>query len=101
MPLAIALIADPTKSGPHIHGEATHVIAGGLAAQNMWLMAEALGLATSLVTHWIEEKVKVLIDCPCAWDLVGVMPLGYAAATREPVRRPLEELVFQDVLGAP
>ena len=76
VPLAIALIADPTKGGPHIHGEATHVIGGGLAAQNMWLMAHGLGLGTTLVTHWIEEKVKVLIDCPRNWDLVGVMPLG-------------------------
>ncbi|HLW58825.1 MAG TPA: M24 family metallopeptidase [bacterium] len=42
VPAAIALIADPSKGGPHIHGEATHMLAGGLAAQNMWLMAEAL-----------------------------------------------------------
>ena len=101
VPLAIALIADPTKGGPHIHGEATHVIAGGLAAQNMWLMAEALGLSTTLVTHWIEEKVKVLVECPCRWDLVGVMPLGYAAETRERIHRPLDRLVFQDTFDTP
>lgn len=79
VPLAIAVIADPTKGGPHIHGEATHVIGGGLAVQNMRLMAHALGLGTTLVTHWIEEKVKVLIDCPRDWDLVGVMPFGVPA----------------------
>ena len=101
VPLAIALIADPAKGGPHIHGEATHVIAGGLAAQNMWLMAEALGLSTTLVTHWIEEKVKVLVECPREWDLVGVMPFGYPAETPERRRRPLEQLVFQDAFGAP
>jgi nitroreductase len=81
VPLAVALIADPTKGGPHIHGEATHITGGGLAAQNMWLMAHALGLGTTLVTHWIEEKVKVLIDCPRDWDLVGVMPFGVPALT--------------------
>ena len=101
VPLAIALIADPTKGGPHIHGEATHVIAGGLAAQNMWLMAHGLGLSTTLVTHWIEEKVKVLVECPRSWDLVGVMPLGYAVETPERHRRPLEQLVFQDTFGTP
>jgi len=99
VPLAIALIADPTKGGPHIHGEATHVIAGGLAAQNMWLMAQALGLSTTLVTHWIEEKVKVLIECPRGWDLVGVMPLGHVAEPRARARGPLERLVFQDAFG--
>lgn len=101
VPLAIALIADPTKGGPHIHGEATHVIAGGLAAQNMSLMAQALGLSTSFVTHWIEEKVKVLVECPRAWDLVGVMPFGYARETRERIPRPLGQLVFQDTFGTP
>lgn len=99
VPLAIALIADPTKGGPHIHGEATHVIAGGLAAQNMALMAHALGLCTTLVTHWIEEKLKVLIECPRAWDVVGVMPLGHPAETDPFGRSALDQLVFQDTFG--
>ena len=101
VPLAIALIADPTKGGPHIHGEATHVIAGGLAAQNMSVMAQALGLSTGLVTHWIEEKVKIVVECPRSWDLVGVMPLGYAAEASASSRRPLEDLVYQDTFGRP
>ena len=99
VPLAVALIADPTKGGPHIHGEATHVIGGGLAAQNMWLMARGLGLGTALVTHWIEEKVKVLIDCPRDWDLVGVMPFGLPIESPPRSRRPLGELVFADAFG--
>ena len=101
VPLAVALIADPAKGGPHIHGEATHVIAGGLAAQNMALMAQALGLSTTLVTHWIEEKVKVFIECPRAWDLVGVMPFGVAAARPERHHEPLDALVYQDTFGTP
>jgi nitroreductase len=101
VPLALALIADPTRGGPHIHGEATHVHAGGLAAQNMAVMAHALGLGTTLVTHWIEEKVKVLIDCPRTWDLVGVMPLGVPRESTAPSRRPLDALVSQDGHGRP
>jgi len=99
VPVAIALIADPTKGGPHIHGEATHVIAGGLAAQNMRLMAHGLGLGTALITHWIEEKVKVLVDCPRDWDLVGVMAIGTPAESSARSRPPLDELVFQDLFG--
>lgn len=101
VPLAVAVIADPTKAGPHIHGEATHIIAGGLAVQNMWLMARALGLGTTLVTHWIEEKLKVLIDCPRHWDVVGVMPFGEPAEAPDRRRRPLEDLAFQDRFGRP
>lgn len=99
VPLAIALIADPARGGPHIHGEATHIHAGGIAAQNMAVMAAALGLGTSLVTHWIEEKVKTLINCPRTWDLVGVMPVG-VPAERQARRRPaLGALVHQDTFG--
>jgi len=99
VPAAVALIADPTKGGPHIHGEATHVIGGGLAAQNMRLMAHGLGLGTSVITHWIEEKVKVLIDCPRDWDLVGVMPVGTPAESPARQRRQVAEVVFQDLFG--
>lgn len=101
VPLAVALIADPTRGGPHIHGEATHIHAGGLAAQNMCLMAGALGLGTTLVTHWIEEKVKVLIDCPRTWDLVGVMPFGVPAEAPPRQWKPLLELVYQERFGQP
>lgn len=99
VPLAIAVIADPTRGGPHIHGEATHMHAGGIAVQNMAIMAAALGIGTSLVTHWIEEKVKTLIDCPRTWDLVGVMPVG-VAAERQTRRHPsLGAMVHQDRFG--
>jgi nitroreductase len=101
VPLAIALITDPTKGGPHIHGEATHMHAGGLAAQNMAVMAQALGLGTTLVTHWIEEQVKTLIDCPRNWDLVGVMPFGVPVERTERSPKPLTELVYQDRFGRP
>jgi nitroreductase len=99
VPLAIAVIADPTRGGPHIHGEATHIHAGGIAVQNMAIMAAALGLGTSLVTHWIEEKVKTLIDCPRTWDLVGVMPVGVPAQRQARARPPLGAMVHQDRFG--
>lgn len=54
-----------------------------------------------IVTHWIEEKVKVLIDCPRTWDLVGVMPVGVPAERPERRRQPLTALVYQDVFGRP
>jgi nitroreductase len=101
VPLAVVLIVDPTRGGPHIHGEATHMHAGGLAAQNMAVMAQALGLGTTLVTHWIEEQVKVLVDCPRAWDLVGVMPVGAPAARPARTPTPLAEFVYQDRFARP
>jgi nitroreductase len=99
VPLAIALIADSTRGGPHIHGETTHMHAGGIAVQNMAVMAAALGLGTTLVTHWIEEKVKTLIDCPRTWDLVGVMPVGVPAEPPPRRRPPLSALAHHNQFG--
>jgi nitroreductase len=64
-------------------------------------MAQALGLGATIVTHWIEEKVKVLIDCPRTWDLVGVLPIGVPAEWPERRRTALTELVYQDQFGRP
>ena len=75
--------------------------AGGLAAQNMAVMAHGLGLGTTLVTHWVEEQVKTLIDCPRAWDLIGVMPFGVPAERPPRNPRPLDDFVYQDRFGRP
>jgi predicted oxidoreductase (fatty acid repression mutant protein) len=53
------------------------------------------------VTHWIEEKVKVLIECPRTWDLVGVMPFGVPAERTTWSREPLDAVVHQDRFGQP
>lgn len=45
--------------------------------------------------------MKVLVEGPRAWDRVGVVPLGYAAETRERSAWPLEQLVFQNTFGTP
>lgn len=58
-------------------------------------------LGPTLVAHWIEGKVKVLIDCPRTWDLVGVMPLGVPAERPEMQCRPLGEMVCEAGFGRP
>jgi hypothetical protein len=51
------------------------------------------------VTHWIEEKVKAIIDCPRTWDLIGVMPVGVPAQREIRPRPPLAAIVHQDWFG--
>jgi nitroreductase len=78
-PLLIAIAADPARGGPHIHGEATHIIGAGLCAQNMALMAHALGLGSVFLNHLSHEQAKVLLGIPYELDLAGVMAFGHPA----------------------
>lgn len=80
-PLLIAIAADPARGGPHIHGEATHIIAAGLCAQNMALVAHALGLGSLFLNHLSHEQAKVLLGIPYELDLAGVMAFGRPAET--------------------
>lgn len=98
-PVVIAVVADPARGGPHIHGETTHLVGAALAAQNMWLLAHALGLGATFITHVIEEKVKVLLGIPYDWDLAGLLALGYPDEVAASTRKPLEETVSYDRFG--
>ncbi len=93
-PLLIAIAADPARGGPHIHGEATHIIAAGLCAQNMALMAHALGLGSVFLNHLVHEKVKALLGIPYELDLAGVMAFGAPAETPRSTRLEKDQVVY-------
>jgi len=93
-PLLIAIAADPARGGPHIHGEATHIIAAGLCAQNMALMAHSLGLGSIFLNHLVHEKVKALLGIPYELDLAGVMAFGVPAETPRATRLERGQVVY-------
>ncbi len=93
-PLLIAIAADPARGGPHIHGEATHIIAAGLGAQNLALMAHALGLGSVFLNHLMSEPAKVLLGIPYELDLAGVMAFGYPAEAPRSTRLDRGRVVY-------
>lgn len=92
-PLLIAIAADPARGGPHIHGEATHIIAAGLCAQNMALMAYGLGLGSIFLNHLSHEQAKVLLGIPYELDLAGLMAFGYPAEAPQSGRLDRDRMV--------
>ncbi|OBQ38090.1 MAG: nitroreductase [Anabaena sp. CRKS33] len=75
-----------------------------IAATNLVLAAESLGLSTCFMNGWIEEKVKAIIGAENDPDIAiaVLVPVGYAAEPRlNPGRLPLSVNVSVDKLDKP
>lgn len=75
-----------------------------IAATNLVLAAESLGLSTCFMNGWIEEKVKAIIGAENDPDIAiaVLVPVGYAAEPRlNPGRLPLSVNVSVDKLDNP
>ncbi|KXA91622.1 hypothetical protein AKJ57_00620 [candidate division MSBL1 archaeon SCGC-AAA259A05] len=68
------------------------------AAQNIHLMAYALGYATCWVGAFDEEKVADVIEAPEEVRPLVIIPMGKPAKIpREPPRRDLEDIVHENI----
>lgn len=75
-----------------------------IAATNLVLAAESLGLSTCFMNGWIEEKVKAIIGAENNPDIgiAVLVPVGYAAEPRlNPGRLPLSANISVDRLDNP
>jgi len=75
-----------------------------IAATNLVLAAESLGLSTCFMNGWIEEQVKAVIGAENDPDIAiaVLVPVGYAAEPRlNPGRLPLSVNVSVDTLNNP
>ena len=72
------------------------------ACQNLLLAARARGLG-GVMTMWhapVEGELRQLLEIPAEVAISATIPLGYPQGSHGPVRRrPLSELVFDDVWG--
>lgn len=59
----------------------------GLAAQNINLTAHALGLATLIVGVYDHDRAKDILRVPDGFELVVLMPLGFASKVPSPPKR--------------
>ncbi|MCF8104703.1 MAG: nitroreductase family protein [Desulfohalobiaceae bacterium] len=69
----------------------------GLAAQNLCLTAQALGLGSVMVGLFDHDKAKEALGIPEGYELPVLIPLGYPAqAPKPPKRREIEEFIHYD-----
>lgn len=64
-----------------------------LAAQNIWLAATEMGLASVWVGAFEENKVAKIIDLPSNLRPIAILPIGYPAESpKPPSRRSIKEI---------
>ena len=104
VPLCLAIFADPRQSPAYVEGEQSHVLAAGLAIQNLWLAAQALGLGACLWSHLEQDQMKSILGLPHHFYFAGVLGLGFPdpEEDRSPrARKPLAEIVGYEWFKTP
>ena len=80
-PTMLIMVYDPSKRAPASEGDFLGIISLGCATENMWLMAESLGIGVHIVSSFgggpVEEEVKRILDIPQALKIVYAIRLGY------------------------
>ncbi|MCJ7724852.1 MAG: nitroreductase family protein [Acidimicrobiia bacterium] len=97
-PVMIVVAVDPTRDPEHF------VEDGAVAAQNMCLAAQSIGLGSSWAgvysprktRNGVEAAISSLIGLPSAHRAIAVVPIGVAMHSKTTNRRPLAEMVHYD-----
>ena len=96
-PVVIVVSVDPTRDPAHF------VEDGAVAAQNLCLAAQSMGLASSWAgvhdqsgKSPAERKVKKLLALPHSHRIIAVVPVGTPAHVPRASRRPLATMVHRD-----
>lgn len=88
---------DPSASWHRKNDQKDHgMIDSSIVASFMMLAATALGIGSTYVCAFDEEKVKAILQIPGEYRINCLLPLGYPnESMKERNRKPLEETVQQ------
>ena len=83
-PLMIIILYDPSKRAPASEGDFLGILSLGCVMENMWLMANSLGIGfhivSSLSSEIPEKEIKSILDIPENFNIAFSCRLGYAAS---------------------
>ena len=105
-PLLLIVIYDSRKRAPASEGDVLGFISLGCVMENMWLMAQSLGISVHILSVFsgdaVEKDVKRILNVPEFMKIAFAIRLGYAAsrqAKRLRVRRDAETLAHHNRFG--
>jgi nitroreductase len=97
----LVIIYDPDKRAPASEGDFLGIMGLGCVMENMWLMAQSMGIAfhviSALNTDPVEQEVKSTLRIPQNMKIAVGVRLGYTASTQDTrlrVRREIEDFVY-------
>jgi nitroreductase len=97
---------DPTRRAPASEGDFLGIISLGCVLENMWLMANSLGISFQVMSvlgiESIGEDVKNILNIPKHLKIAFTFRLGYALRTPTKylrVRRDVEDFTHHNRYG--
>jgi len=105
-PVLLIVLSDARKRAPASEGDVLGIISLGCMMENMWLMAQSLGIGLQIMSVFsgtsVEQEVKRMLDIPTYMKIAFAVRLGYPIATPAHylrVRRDVDEFTHQNRFG--
>lgn len=105
-PLVMIVVYDARKRAPASEGDVLGFISLGCAMENMWLMAQSLGIGLQIMSVFsgevIEKEVKRILGVPGYMKIAFASRLGYPMPTGfryVRVRRDVEDFAHHNRFG--
>jgi nitroreductase len=106
-PLLLVVVYDDRLGTADSEGDALGWMSLGCVMQNMWLMAESLGISMQILSGMsaadIEEQVQTILDIPPHLKIAFAARLGFPTAAAERylrVRRRIQDFTHRNRYGA-
>jgi nitroreductase len=105
-PTLLLVIYDSRKRAPASHGDVLGFISLGCVMENMWLMAQSLGVSlqilSSLAAPPVETEIKKLLAIPEYMKIAYTCRLGYPVGSAKyfRVRRDIEDFTHHNQFGS-
>jgi len=102
----LVVLHDASKRAPASEGDALGMMSLGCVMENMWLVAQSLGVGfqvqSGLGAPRVEADVRRLLSIPAPWRVGFAARIGYPAVepTTLRVRRDVEDFTHHDRFGA-
>ncbi len=106
-PVLLVVLYDPGRRAPASEGDFLGHISLGCMTENMWIMADSLGLGFHIVSNIgndiVEDEVKNILNIPANLKIVYGIRLGYVASKQAKmlrVRRDVEDFAHHNRYGS-
>ena len=105
-PLMLIVVYDPSRRAPASEGDFLGIMSLGCVMENMWLMAQSLGIGfhvlSALSADEVEKEVKNLLNIPINMKIAFACRLGYPLPTPTKylrVRRDVKDFTYYNRFG--
>jgi nitroreductase len=104
-PCLLIVVYDPQKRAPASEGDVLGFISLGCVMENMWLMAQSLGISLQILSTFaapvVEKQVKQILGIPEQLKIAYTCRLGYPQGSTKylRVRREIEDFTHYNKFG--